>query len=256
MMFGCASQNYPKSAIEVLPNDFIRGTKLNYLISTAELNVSPWDVRYDDLDNPYYQNLLNYLAVFESEWSRVPKQIISVSGLKTIAFVENLFIATQQREAVPDYNHEVLYYDVRWDRKIQYKRHVIHHELYHMLEEQLYGSAFYFDPLWAQLNLPDFKYGGGGATARGSDVAALDHPHEGFVNKYAMSGLEEDKAEIWASMWTLESWLLFEPMLRKDDILLAKLNLLASQIECVVPNFVSITPTYVQSYLTDAKCPN
>jgi hypothetical protein len=56
------------------------------------------------------------------------------------------------------------------------------------------------DPGWAALNPPEFRYGGGGRAALSDPNVAWDRPAPtpGFVSRYSTTGLEEDKAELFA----------------------------------------------------------
>ena len=94
------------------------------------------------------------------------------------------------------------------------KRHVIHHEFFHVLDKAYNGpDATSNDPVWNSLNEPDFKYN------KNSDFTVtrwysgyIDHPQKGFVNKYSMTKPGEDKAEIYAALCmpdqakTLDGW--------------------------------------------------
>ena len=188
-----------------------------------------WPLRYATIDSRFDPALADYLAVFEQEFSKMPKGLIRLSGLRTVVFVSNLTMAGQSRAAVPDYDNEVLYYDVSL-RGSQHARRVVHHEFYHMLEQQLYGSVYYKDPHWGALNAPGFVYGNGGASERRRSLAAYNHPYPGFINGYAMSGLEEDKAEIWTILWLDSNWQQVYPMLKDDCILVAKINYMMAQM--------------------------
>lgn len=224
-------------------------TQVFFTIETAPLVISPWDIRYQNIALEKDPRLQNYLRLFEQELSKLPTSLLQLSALDTVAFVRELAVAEQSRAAVPDYIHEVLYYDV-YTSGDAYLRHVIHHEFYHMLEQQIYGSAYYKDPLWHALNADSFSYGNGGASARDPDVSVFSHPHPGFINGYAMSGLEEDKAEIWAIIWTSQSWEKAEPLIRNDKVLQDKIRLLTRQLLCLVPELENTWPEYVRPYLS------
>lgn len=223
-------------------------TGVHFTISTAHLTASPWDLRYQPVKARQQAELQQYLPLFAAEFQKMPAALVQLSALKTVAFVRQLAIASQPRAAVPDYHHEVLYYDIR-PQPPAYLRHVVHHEFYHMLEQQLYGSAYYQDPDWLALNPADFRYGNGGASSRDSSAAAFSHPAPGFINGYAMSGIEEDKAEIWTVIWASDSWQQVSQMFAKDQILAAKLRLLVQQLQCRVPALKAAWPMTIRSYL-------
>lgn len=256
LVAGCSSRHpdlWAGAPANLLPAQQLR-TGVQFTSDTRQLTVSPWDVRYQPLKPAQQRQLKQYLGLFEQELQKLPVQLLQISGLKTVAFVRQLQLATQPRAAVPDYIHDVLYYDVSPQREA-YLRHVIHHEFYHMLEQQLYGTAYYQDPAWLALNPAGFVYGNGGAMTRQSAAAKFSHPAAGFINGYAMSGIEEDKAEIWTVIWARDSWQQVSAMFAQDPVLAAKLRLLIKQLQCKAPDLKPAWPVAVAAYLpTDDAC--
>jgi hypothetical protein len=166
-----------------------------------------------------------YVELFAEEFTKYPSEIVKSSKLKRVEFVEKLAVGSQFRAAVPDYEHEVLYYDVTYASRPRYSRHVVHHEFYHMLEQEWNGSAYYKDQEWSKLNEKGFVYGTGGSEAYGrGDVWSFVHPRPGFLNLYSTYGLEEDKAEVWAVLFVPENWSLVKDSVAEDPILRAKVG--------------------------------
>lgn len=239
---------------ELLPEQQQR-TGVHFTTKTERLTASPWDLRYQRVKARHQTELQHYLPLFAQELQKLPAELLTLSGLQTVAFVRQLQVATQPRAAVPDYNHEVLYYDIS-PKSDSYLRHVVHHEFYHMLEQQLYGSAYYQDPEWLLLNPDGFAYGKGGAATRDPQAAAFSHPAPGFINGYAMSGIEEDKAEIWTVIWANDSWQQVKAMFEQDAVLAAKLRLLIKQLQCKAPALKQAWPETIQPYRpADEQCP-
>ncbi|WP_449361545.1 putative zinc-binding metallopeptidase [Alishewanella longhuensis] len=214
-----------------------RQAAVSITLDVGAVQLAPWDLSFNAVTaaDPM---LLAYLQMLEQELRKLPLDIIQASGLEVILLVRDLAVAGQARLAVPDYVHEVLLYDIS-HKDMDFNRHVFHHEFYHMLEEQLYGSAYYADPLWQQLNPDSFQYGDGGANARASFNTLLSHPAPGFVNRYAMAGIEEDKAELWAILWTDTSWRQSQGMLQHDAVLRNKFKLLLQQLSCVSADIIN-----------------
>lgn len=172
-----------------------------------------------DLDSAKYQA---YEQLFSEEVGKYPSALIKLAGLKQVALVKELAYQGQMRAALPDFVKEILYLDVyRGQLRDLYQRHVVHHEFYHLLEEQVQGNVYYKDPTWAAFNPAAFSYGSGGVNAQSGPQYALVHPQTGFINLYSMSGLEEDKAEVFAALMLpaesklLEAWSLKDEVLRK-----------------------------------------
>lgn len=175
-----------------------------------------------------FKHAAHYIEIFSQEFEKYPRDFIDASKLKAVVFVADLDISGQARKSVPDYVNEVLYMDIHGLRgsSPRYARHVVHHEFYHMLEEEWNGSAYFKDPAWAALNKPDWKYGTGGAQMQSGNVWEYNHPAPGFINAYSTAALEEDKAEVWATLFVPESWKIVEPWLKEDTILRAKIAFL------------------------------
>lgn len=184
------------------------------------------DVTYEAVADD--ESLRAYIALFDEEFRKYPPGFIRASGLRTVAFVRNLKYQAQERWAVPDFVHETLYLDVavRFARDEVFQRRVIHHEFYHLLEEEWNGDPYFKDPAWAALNTPGHRYGQGGAANRDRRLSIFDHPAPGFVDRYAMSGLEEDKAEVWAAMFVPALWAKLNEWMQEDAILRAKVEFL------------------------------
>jgi|GEM_PF-1997953 len=245
MVTGCANGPYTPQPPVPKNDQKIQQLAVKYQLAVQfnldNIRISPWDLRFSlhQHDSPQLQH---YLQLFQQEFNKLPVALVQKMDLRHIVLLQQLAVAEQPRSAVPDYVHEVLYYDTsdtRGKPDMPHQRHVVHHEFYHMLEQQFYGSAYYRDPLWQQLNPVGFAYGNGGATARDPKVAKFSHPAPGFINHYAMSGLEEDKAELWAVLWTTHGWAAVQPMVLSDVILQRKVQLLVSQLVCQVPELAA-----------------
>lgn len=143
----------------------------------------------------------SYAAIFAFEWALYPQELVKKTRLKTVVFCKDLSFAGQNRTAVPDFEHDTLYLDVTRGRHDErYVRKVIHHEFFHFVDLRDDG-LLYEDDRWANLNPPQFKYGPGGAKLQDDPTATTTGRDEpGFLNRYATSGVEEDKAELFAHL--------------------------------------------------------
>jgi hypothetical protein len=149
----------------------------------------------------------------KAEWSKYSDEAIKKSGLKAIYLVRNLSISGQARSGMPDPNAtNALYFDVS-DIYIQseggeYLRRTYHHEFSHFIEYKLTGSYAPNDSVWNGCNTPGTTYGRGGSSMYNDpDFAHKARPSYGFIDGYATSGVEEDKAEVFAYYMVSNSYL-------------------------------------------------
>ncbi len=156
-----------------------------------QISVKPADIEY----------LNFYLPKFIFEFSKYPPEVISTLGLKEVVIGSDVQLDQLARPGIQSRHLNMLFFDCRWVNSDRWTRQIIHHELFHLIDWN--DGVIYKDPEWEMLNPPGFKYGAGGITLqkRSDSPAGLPDPSlKGFLNQYSMSGLEEDKAEIFANM--------------------------------------------------------
>src|SRR5262245_30313681 len=145
--------------------------------------------------------LERYVPLFVEEFVLYPRSLVKRARLRRIVLCEGLSFAGQLRGAIPDWGNDTLYLDVQrgaYDRTYMCK--VIHHEFFHMIDYRD-DSRVYDDAAWAALNPKGFKYGAGGTSAQESaKTSLLTDRYPGFLNHYSTTGVEEDKAEMFANM--------------------------------------------------------
>jgi hypothetical protein len=164
-----------------------------------------------------------YAALFVPEFNLYPPDLIKRSKLTRVVLCTDLTFADQRRNAIPDFEHETLYLDVACGASNKpYMRKVIHHEFYHVIDLRDDGHL-YKDERWAGLNPADFKYGTGGKNAQGvSDTSTLTDKYPGFLNHYSTTGVEEDKAEVFANLVVDAAYV--AERAKKDRVLTAKVE--------------------------------
>ncbi len=143
----------------------------------------------------------HFVPILAGEWNLYPAELIKKTGLRRIILCEKLSYAGERRTAIPDFEHLDYYLDVREARYDEpYERHCIHQQLFYLID-WCQGGYPYSDDGWSALNPKGFKYGTGGENAQGDYTAVMtDDSLPGFMNKYSMTGVEEDKAEMYAYM--------------------------------------------------------
>jgi hypothetical protein len=146
-------------------------------------------------------DLQNYVSLFVPEFTLYPPELLRRSRLARVTLCRDLSFAGQLRNAIPDYEHDTLYLDVnRGANNKMYLRKVIHHEFFHVIDYRDDGNV-YSDDRWAALNPVNVRYGSGGRAAQtDSDTSVLTDKYPGFLNHYGTTGVEEDKAEMFANL--------------------------------------------------------
>lgn len=192
----CKNGNPPTRTSDDTINTILQELQLKYNICISFFNAPSSYYsghKFDQLGESDLKRLKNYLEIFEVEFNKYPIEFIRNTNLKEVAIVKNNSVDTQSRAAVPDFKNEILFYDINAvDISEDYAKYVLHHEFYHMIEEEFQGDVYFQDPEWNKLNPQTFSYGKSGADC---NVNGTPKRITGFVSGYAMCALEEDKAE-------------------------------------------------------------
>lgn len=162
----------------------------------------------------------SYVPIFVAEWGLYPKELIAKTKLRRIIWCKNLSFVGQLRTAIPDFENDDLYLDVGRGRFSEmYVRAVIHHEFFHIID--LRNGTLYNDERWSRLLPKGVNYGRGGRNAQDDPTGSLiTERMPGFLNAYSATGVEEDKAEVFAYM-IVDSRMIKERS-KKDPIIRAK----------------------------------
>jgi hypothetical protein len=194
-------------------------------------------VTYEKCSNE--EEVLRYLDLLSREFAKYPKGYLAQSCTVTIILGRNLNFCGQPRAAIPDPYKKQLFLSINGAFNIasrRYLAHVMHHELHHLTEYSMWKSMTFDWPEWILLNGDGFCYGHGGAEAyadcltKGTDFFTPENPHMGFVNRYSLTGDEEDRAELMAFLMTDFDRPVIEHLMKKDLILRKKSFLLAKML--------------------------
>ena len=178
--------------------------------------------------------LESYAGLFVPEFTLYPPALISRVGLKRVVLCERLSYDGQPRAAIPDFVHHRLYLDVKLARTgTTYLRKVLHHEFFHIIDLRDDGRL-YSDDRWLLLNPNSFKYGDGGQNAQHlSSTSRLTNEFPGFLNHYSTTGVEEDKAEIFANMMVDPEYI--AKRVNDDRVLSTKVERIKELLEKLCP---------------------
>jgi hypothetical protein len=169
------------------------------------------------------KSLETYVGLFASEFALHPPTLVRRSQLKRVVLCEKLSFAGQRRNAIPDFENDTLYLDVRRGAYSKsYLRKVIHHEFFHIIDYRDDGSV-YKDERWRVLNPTTFQYSDGGRNAQTlQTTSVLTDEFPGFLSHYSTTGVEEDKAEVFANLIVDPAYV--EDRAKKDRVLEAKVT--------------------------------
>jgi hypothetical protein len=211
------------------------GDMLGVTIITKEPVHDSWGaISYKTPSNE--AELLRYLDLVAREFSKYPEGYLRQSHAHSLILVSDLTYCEQPRAAIPDPYRNQLYLSVNGAFRIRSERylaHVMHHELHHLTEYSMWRKMTFDWNEWISLNGDGFCYGNGGADAytdclaNGTDFYSPINPRQGFINRYSLTGDEEDRAELMAFIMTDHERPMVAELLQKDHILRKKSRLLA-----------------------------
>lgn len=211
------------------------GNKLGVEIVYNKKVTDSWNgVTYTDCTK---DELVAYVHLLEKEFIKYPAGYLKKSLVDTIVLGNDMAYKKQYRAGIPDPYKKVLYLSVNGSYSVAesgYLIHTMHHELVHCTDVALWGDMYYDWPEWATLNTKGFAYGSGGVTAYDdpeTDYISPVHPKKGFINRYSMTGDEEDRAEMMAFWMSDAKRGDLKNLMLSDPIIKAKLALLLKTYE-------------------------
>lgn len=182
---------------------------------------NPEDItRLKNLANVSYYSMAQY-----------PPGVFGNMGLTSIYLTKNMNVAGQKRKAMPAPEKDALLLADNDDLVCSVgMEQRVHHEFFHFMEGQVNGNMRFNHPDWKALNPEDFKYGDGGHEVYNctGGFNNTGHVRTGFVSRYALTALEEDRAETFAWMMTrgyseqMKMFTIVDPVLKQKRELMLK----------------------------------
>jgi len=190
-----------------------------------DLNTATTAITFKPVSRKEYGLLNDYLMLFEKEIYQYPPIFFKKRQVRAVFLVTHLF--SHKRPAQGAYSSEarVMIFDVsRFSKNKALTRHSIHHELFHMMAFQT-PNYILDDPRWSQLNSSAFVYGKSMNDWTKVNPVNPQAPNQlGFVTDYAMSSVEEDKAEVFACLMQETHHNLITRWATKDGIMRQKIQ--------------------------------
>jgi hypothetical protein len=175
-----------------------------------------------------------YVDVLIPEFCIYPPNALGLCNVRRVVFCKNLTVGGTNVVGTSDVASGTLYFDVGRGGGA-YERHVIHREMFHMID-QAQGFEANRDDRWSSLNNESFKYGSDDRKERdwGSSIL-MNGGYQGFLTHYATVAVRMDKAEVFACLIRYEG--LFKWRVRSDSIVRAKVALLKERLFQFCPEF-------------------
>jgi hypothetical protein len=194
---------------------------------------------------PSSERAAYFLALVVHEFSVYPADFFRGTKLVSIVLCTDLTLDSQPRGAIPDFVHNILYLDVDSGSIDQfYQRRGMHHELFHIVDLRDDGKL-YKDNEWLAINADSFHYGNGGVSLQSDSTSGnLLDKEAGFLSNYSMSGVEEDKAELFSFLIVSPKFV--EKRAERD-------RMLASKVERMKSLLVSFCPQLNDSFWQKLK---
>lgn len=190
-----------------------------------------------------------YICILNRELKLYPEGYLKKANVQQIVLGRNMAFRDKYRAAIPDPYKGILYYSTNGacqDSSEEYLVDCIHHELHHMVEFSIWKDFRYDWVRWQKLNIEGFRYGSGGEEAYrdwNTDYYSPVHPEKGFINRYSMTGDEEDRAVVMSYIMSGIVRQKLVELCKEDEILRRKVMLIAELVnEFAGKKFIDITP--------------
>lgn len=189
--------------------------------------------------------LEHYARLLYGELSFYPDALVTRMGLRRIVLCADLTVDGLPRGGLSYKENGTLFLEASRGASVPiYQQKVIHHELFHMIDiidGRRDGELVYADKEWTNLNSGGRKAYTGETEGLANDETAwhlfIESP--GFITHYSTIDVAEDKAEVYANMITLPSWVQYLGTL--DGVVEAKrklmMRILEDVCECVDATF-------------------
>jgi hypothetical protein len=193
------------------------------------------NVRYITTQPADVPVLVDYLKLFEEEIAKYPQPFFTGRDIRAIGFVKRLFVDGKPVEGLYEARHRMMLFNFYRNRRHPTpQRHNIHHEIYHMMALQNPDYTVNRDAVWASYNVVGFIYGFQELSGK-NELNPLAPAIPGFISAYAMTSIEEDKAEVFAGLMMESQHRLMQRWSEKDGHLRRKMALMKGFVRTYCP---------------------
>jgi hypothetical protein len=129
------------------------------------------------------------------ELSKYPDGLVKKLGIERLVFASEVILNGNPVGAVTDHETATIHLPVVEREVIPlFFEETMHHELFHVLDLRDDGKATE-DPAWEKLNPTGFQY-----DPKAKASGRFEDDLQGFLNTYSMTGVGEDKAEVFGQL--------------------------------------------------------
>ena len=147
---GLFADNPVKAKIDLLVNRIKERNSLLVFYQQEDIPPpNPPTVDYNAVSDAEYRKLLTYMELLQCELNKIPKQTAINSGLRVICLIKDFEIENKIIDGLAI--EKILFLDCMRPNTDQ-KRHVVHHEFFHVLDKAYNGpDATTNDPAWKRI---------------------------------------------------------------------------------------------------------
>jgi hypothetical protein len=185
-------------------------------------------------DAPSPWALESFVPILCFELRLYPRDFLRQAGLKRMILCSNLSVQLLSAGGFSDSRNGDVYIDLHSRRSnLDDTRATIHHELFHVIDENAL-QTLWVDLEWEKLNPPGFQYlEPHQIVDRGSIATTLSGITPGFLSRYSMNNLLEDKATVFETM--MVNPVVLANRSAKDEIIRGKAELIRLQLRQIAP---------------------
>lgn len=141
------------------------------------------------------KKVAEYVERALKEWSRYPDGLVKRLGIERVVFSSQVTLNGKVVGGLTDQDSATIHMPVIENETVPlFFEESIHHELFHVLDLRDDGLPT-SDPAWEKLNPSEFRYDPATPAS-----GRFEDDLQGFLNTYSMTGVGEDKAEVFGQL--------------------------------------------------------
>ena len=169
-------------------------------------------IECDEIIIENYIDNINYLII---ELKKYDPSFFKNINFNYLVLCQNLKINNNLTAGIPSNNVATLIFDISLSKDILGR--ALHHEIFHMIKQDKNYEEFNYK--YNKINDKEFEYNGCPLCSESIDITFKNNI-DGFVTEYSKNTIEEDQAEVFAGIMSIENFDIF--YLNNNKVLLKK----------------------------------